>query len=260
MRRSKPRALAALFLFLSCLSHATTVTVERVSADTLFTNGSAGVRAASQTTHPDSVTVPAEGVPALFKNGAFSAPVQMMAPFSTDQKAAARGMEYSQCAGCQLMASATGSNSAALNTILTDELAGNPNALIVLRVGLNPANWWRTAHPNDVIVSSGGVASDFVSPSSLAWDADCRKRLAEMVKFIESRPYADQVIGYQLAAYSGGEWNLAGSTRYEDYSPANLAAFQSWGCASAWATAVRARWRRSAGSLASPANASARLR
>jgi hypothetical protein len=79
-----------------------------------------------------------------------------------------------------------------------------------------------------MIVSSGGVASDFVSPSSMAWDADCRKRLAAMVKFIEGRPYADHVIGYLLAAYGGGEWNLAGPTRYEDLSPANLTAFQSW--------------------------------
>ena len=202
--------------------------MELVRADTACTNGSAGVRGASQTRQPDSVTVLAEGVPALLKDGVFSAPVQMMAPFSTDQKAAARGMEYSQCAGCQLMALATGFDSAALNAILTDELAGNPNSLIVVRVGLNPANWWRNAHPNDMIVSSGGATSDFVSPSSMAWNADCRKRLAEMVKFVESRPYADHIIGYLLAAYNGGEWNLAGPTRYEDLSPANLAAFQSW--------------------------------
>src|ERR1039458_10063203 len=60
--------------------HATKVTVERVWAETPSTNGSAGVRGASQTKHPDSVTVPTEGVPALLKDGVFSAPVQMMAP------------------------------------------------------------------------------------------------------------------------------------------------------------------------------------
>ena len=35
---------------------------------------------------------------------------------------------------------------------------------------------------------------------------------------------------------------------------------KSWNCASAWATAIRARWRKSAGSSRSPANASARSR
>ena len=62
----------------------------------------------------------------------------------------------------------------------------------------------------------------------MAWDADCRKRLAAMVKFVEARPYADHVIGYLLAAYGGGEWNLAGPARYEDLSAANLTAFQAW--------------------------------
>jgi hypothetical protein len=94
-------ALAALFLFLSSLSHATTVTVQQVQADSV-----AGA--------------PVEGVPALLKDGVFSAPVQMMAPFSTDQKAAARGMEYSQCAGCQLMALPEGFDSTTLNAILTN--------------------------------------------------------------------------------------------------------------------------------------------
>jgi Beta-galactosidase len=228
MPRSKPLAVTAAFLFLPCLSHATTVTVEWVRADALSAKGAPGVRDAGPTTQSGSATVSTKGVPALFKNGTFSVPVQMMAPFSTDQKAAARGLEHSQCVGCQLMAWPRGFDPIALNTILTNELAGNPNALIVLRVGLNPGNWWQNAHPNDMIVSSGGVVSDFVSPSSMAWDADCRKRLADMVKFIESRPYSDHVIGYHWAAYSGGEWNLAGSTRFEDYSPANLAAFQSW--------------------------------
>ena len=228
MRRSKPVALAALCLSLSGLSHATTVSVGQMRADTLSTGGGAGVGNSNKTVFLDAATASAEGVPALMKDGAFSAPVQMMAPLSTDRKAAARGMEHSQCAGCQLMASPKGFDPTTLNVILTHELAANPNALIVLRVGMNPANWWKTAHPTDVIVSSGGVASDFVSPSSLAWDAECRKRLADMVKFIESRPYADHVIGYHLSAYSGGEWNFAGPALYEDYSPANLAAFQAW--------------------------------
>lgn len=82
---------------------------------------------------------------------------------------------------------------------------------------------WAEANPGEMMLWPPEMTpGDRASLSSLKARELTREGLAELVKYVEARPYASNVIGYFLCG-GGGEW-----LDYWDYSPAAEVGFRRW--------------------------------
>lgn len=77
----------------------------------------------------------------------------------------------------------------------------NPDAKVILDVALDRAKWWVWMHPN--AAGAGyheGVEDYFITPDYLSteWRRDSRDAIRQMVAHVQTSPYRDAVIGYQL--------------------------------------------------------------
>ena len=77
----------------------------------------------------------------------------------------------------------------------------NPDAKVILDVALDRAKWWVWMHPD--AASAGyhaGVEDYFITPDYLSpeWRRDSRDAIRQMVAHVQTSPYRDAVIGYQL--------------------------------------------------------------
>lgn len=88
---------------------------------------------------------------------------------------------------------------AAIDARIRGLLNGAPDAYVFPRLKLDPPDWWRPLHPDDMI---GGQ----VRPTSRAWRQLFSRMLRDVVTHIERSDYAAHVIGYQFGAMIGGEW------------------------------------------------------
>ena len=81
-----------------------------------------------------------------------------------------------------------------------------PNALIFPRVNLNLPSWWEAEHPeamNDVGVNGHAPRPCVASP---VWRETVANWLVRLIEYIENSPWADHIIGYQLAGGQTEEW------------------------------------------------------
>lgn len=93
-----------------------------------------------------------------------------------------------------------------VDTELQRLLTACPDALIFPRVNLNLPRWWDEAHPeamNDVGVNGHPPRPCVASPS---WRETVANYLERLIAYIESSPWADHIIGYQLAGGQTEEW------------------------------------------------------
>lgn len=81
-----------------------------------------------------------------------------------------------------------------------------PDALIFPRINLNLPAWWDRAHPSEL--NDHGVKGHLPRPcvASSVWQEAVAERLERLIRFIEESPWADRVIGYQLAGGQTEEW------------------------------------------------------
>ncbi|MBQ7292193.1 MAG: hypothetical protein IJW79_00490 [Clostridia bacterium] len=80
-----------------------------------------------------------------------------------------------------------------------------PDAYIFPRVNMNLPESWEQAHPDELCEKGFNGRNRFSYASDL-WADEVKKRLAELVNYIENGKYKDRVIGYQLAAGNTEEW------------------------------------------------------
>ncbi len=71
----------------------------------------------------------------------------------------------------------------------------NPQTKIILQVELDGALWWVRLHPEAAGTNPKGMIPDFLSPE---WRRDSRDAIRQMIAHIQTRDYADAIIGYQL--------------------------------------------------------------
>lgn len=71
----------------------------------------------------------------------------------------------------------------------------NPKAMLLLQVALDGAHWWNWMHPESATFDVDSGIPDYLSPQ---WRQDSRYAIRQMVAHIQSSPYAQSVIGYQL--------------------------------------------------------------
>jgi hypothetical protein len=82
-----------------------------------------------------------------------------------------------------------------LDTQVGRLLQANPQTKIILQVDLNGTLWWVRMHPEAAGINPKGMIPDYLSPE---WRRDCRGAIRQMIAHIQTSPYAESIIGYQL--------------------------------------------------------------
>jgi len=107
-------------------------------------------------------------------------------------------------------------------------LTANPKALLIPRIPLDPPDWWRAAHPGEVMQWENGKR-DKASPASPQYRGDAARQTAALVEHLEAA-FGDHVAGYHPCGQNTGEWFYEGSWEpaLSGYSPADLAGWRQW--------------------------------
>lgn len=86
-----------------------------------------------------------------------------------------------------------------------DILSACPDAYIFPRVNVNLPRSWELAHPDELCTygKNGRTRASFASD---LWAEEVKKCLIQLVDYIENSPYAEHVIGYQIAGGNTDEW------------------------------------------------------
>ncbi|NUQ60888.1 MAG: beta-galactosidase [Pirellulales bacterium] len=109
-------------------------------------------------------------------------------------------------------------------------IEANPNALLLPRIGLGAPQWWREAHPDDVMVWDRGpqkhVDVDVASPVYLH---DAAERLSALVEHLEAK-FGQQIAGYHPCGQNTGEWfyQETWGPALNGYSAASRQAWRRW--------------------------------
>ena len=80
-----------------------------------------------------------------------------------------------------------------------------PEAYIFPRICLTMPEWWDEKYPDELNYLKNGETCR-VSFSSRQWRKDAGEMLRQLIDHMETSPYADNVVGYQVAAGSTEEW------------------------------------------------------
>jgi len=109
-------------------------------------------------------------------------------------------------------------------------LDANPNALLLPRIGMGAPNWWREAHPDDVMVWDQGpqkhVDTVVASPD---FRRDSAERLAALIQHLEEK-FGDRVAGYHPCGQNTGEWfyQETWGPALNGYSEGSRKAWRKW--------------------------------
>ena len=130
-----------------------------------------------------------------------------------------------------------------------NEIAGaveaNSNALVIIRLHLNPPVWWMDAHPDEMNRFADGPGEDEgfverqisrdlekvrrVSLASRLWLEECGKVLATVCREVSETSEGAHVVGIQVACGVYGEWHQWGFISYDpDYSQPMLRRFRQY--------------------------------
>ena len=135
------------------------------------------------------------------------------------------------------------------STSVINEIAGaleaNSQALVIIRLHLNPPAWWMDSHPDEMNRFADGpgeyegvverqITRDLekvrrVSLASRIWLEECGKVLASVCREVSATAEGAHVIGIQVACGVYGEWHQWGFLSYDpDYSLPMLRRFRQY--------------------------------
>lgn len=106
----------------------------------------------------------------------------------------------------------------------------DPEAVVIIRIGVNVPRWWAEKHPEEIATSYIGRILPWQSMASELWRKEAGDALARLVKHIITSDYGDHIIGY-LTVF--GEENTYPGCWWVDYTPYDYSkpmqrAFQDW--------------------------------
>ncbi|MHB9024696.1 MAG: hypothetical protein ACYC7E_11065 [Armatimonadota bacterium] len=107
-------------------------------------------------------------------------------------------------------------------------LALRPDALFFLRFSSTIPKYWKDKFTDDIQTDETGRQYDEASISSPRYLQDVAAYCKAMVRFCESQPWGDRIVGYLDAPYGEGLLLLNCAGAFFDVSPANEAAFGQW--------------------------------
>ena len=110
-------------------------------------------------------------------------------------------------------------------------LDANPRALLLPRIGMGVPQWWREAHPGDVMVwdQDPQQGRGATSVASSAYRRQASAQLAAVIEHLENT-FGPHMVGYHPAGQHTGEWFYLGthSSAFNGYSPATREAWRGW--------------------------------
>lgn len=93
-----------------------------------------------------------------------------------------------------------------LDELLAQIVKDFPECWIILRVNTNLPRWWEQAHPDALCWAGVEGSEPRACPADPGYRETCASFLRQYIEYIESSPYADHVIGYQIAGGQTEEW------------------------------------------------------
>ncbi|MGV3763204.1 beta-galactosidase [Parapedobacter sp.] len=106
-------------------------------------------------------------------------------------------------------------------------LSVDPSARIIIRLHLDPPEWWERTHPDEVSLQPDGT-SIRTSFASMKWRHDAGEVLRNTVDWLLESPYAPYLVGIHVAGGYTEEWFYHYSDFFYDESPARLKSFRIW--------------------------------
>lgn len=117
-------------------------------------------------------------------------------------------------------------------------LCYNPQALFILNTMMRTTPEWVQAHPDEMTLHGDGTrATSHHSIASTQWRQDSTNVIDKLIKYVNSRPWGKNVIGYAFADGGGGEFHQYGKKMglverdmgfTGDFSPAAIKSFREW--------------------------------
>jgi beta-galactosidase len=106
-------------------------------------------------------------------------------------------------------------------------LGADPNALVIIRIYLDPPTWWEQAHPEACCLLPNGTTfrQCFASP---IWRDATEAALRRCLSWLLQSNYAPHLVGIHVAAGGTEEWFYHFRSRFRDRNPARTEAFRSW--------------------------------
>ena len=105
------------------------------------------------------------------------------------------------------------------------EMYGRENPYFMWDLVLYPPKDWQNAHPDDICMDDEGKPlrdgpGPFSFASSSALDA-MERAMSKAIRYLESAPYANRIIGYRINSGHATEWAgwIAPAGRFTDFSP-----------------------------------------
>ncbi|MGI6416104.1 MAG: class I SAM-dependent methyltransferase [Thermoguttaceae bacterium] len=109
-------------------------------------------------------------------------------------------------------------------------LDANPKALLLPRIGMGAPDWWREAHPGDVMVWDRGPQQHAdVAVASETFRRESAERLAALIEHLETN-FGDHIAGYHPCGQNTGEWfyQETWGPALNGYSEASRKAWRQW--------------------------------
>ena len=106
-------------------------------------------------------------------------------------------------------------------------IESDPQAKIILRIHLDPPQWWEDANPDEVCLLPDGKAFR-TSFFSKKWQKDAGKTLKDCVNWLLNAPYANYFVGVHIAAGDTEEWFYHYDRYFFDENPARTTGFREW--------------------------------
>lgn len=124
-----------------------------------------------------------------------------------------------------------------------------PDCLIMIRINLEPPEWWEMTHPEELNRYAPGSTAETghifeqtfrrqVAPTetehqsfaSRPWRDEAGAVFRRLIRHVKDGKYADRMIGYHICAGWGNEWLYYGvfEGRFSDYSRPMVDAFREW--------------------------------
>jgi hypothetical protein len=107
-------------------------------------------------------------------------------------------------------------------------LLANPHALLIPRIPMNPPDWWRAAHPDEVMKWEDNHRAAAV-PASPVYRQDAAERLAALITHLEEK-FGDNIAGYHPVGQNTGEWFYEDTWKQplNGYAPADQREWRAW--------------------------------
>lgn len=108
-------------------------------------------------------------------------------------------------------------------------LSANPEAKIIPRIFVQPPDWWKNAHPEELMKTDDGETLYTASIASEKYLHDGAEAIRLFIKYCEEN-YPDNMAGYHIADGNTGEWfyQNSWSMKLNGYDEPTLKAWRKW--------------------------------